>query len=76
MVATVYMKYFAEPRVFMTGNPLLLLAVMLEVVGVQLISMGLIGEMLSRTYYESQGKTSYVVRGTLNIDKAPARKAA
>ena len=48
----------------MTGNPLLLLSVMLELVGVQFISMGLIGELLTRTYFESQGKTPYAVRTT------------
>ena len=40
----------------MTGNPLLLLSVMLELVGVQFLSMGLITELLTRTYFESQGK--------------------
>ena len=48
--------------IFMTGNPLLLLSVMLELIGVQFISMGLIGELLTRTYFESQGKTPYAVR--------------
>jgi len=60
----------------MTGNPLLLLSVMLELVGIQFISMGLIGELLSRTYFESQGKTSYGVRSTLNLDSPAKRKAA
>jgi hypothetical protein len=62
--------------IFMTGNPLLLLSVMLELVGVQLISMGLIGEVLSRTYFESQGKTAYAVRATLNLEAPAKRKAA
>jgi hypothetical protein len=60
----------------MTGNPLLLLSVMLVLVGVQFISMGLIGELLTRTYHESQGKTSYEVKKTLNLDETPERKAA
>ena len=60
----------------MTGNPLLLLSVLLELVGVQFISMGLIGEVLSRTYFESQGKTAYAVRGTLNLEVPAKRKAA
>src|SRR5262249_15828845 len=50
LLATFWMKYGAAKPVFLTGNPLLLLSVMLELVGVQLISMGLIGEMLTRTY--------------------------
>jgi hypothetical protein len=57
-------------------NPLLLLSVMLELVGVQFISMGLLGEVLSRTYFESQGKTAYAVRGTLNLAARPDRRAA
>jgi hypothetical protein len=70
------MKYASTPPVFMTGNPLLLLSVMLELVGVQLISMGLIGEVLARTYFESQGKSAYVVRATLNLEQRDKRQAA
>ena len=76
LIATIWMKYVSYPPVFMTGNPLLLLSVMLELVGVQFISIGLIGELLTRTYFESQGKTAYVVRTTLNLDEPPERKAA
>jgi glycosyltransferase involved in cell wall biosynthesis len=43
-------------------GPLLLLSFLLIITGVQLISIGLIGEMVSRTYYESQGKRIYSVR--------------
>jgi hypothetical protein len=50
--------------------------VLLELVGVQMISMGLLGELLSRTYFESQGKSAYVVRGTLNLEKEPERRQA
>ena len=49
---------------------------MLELVGVQFISMGLIGEMMTRTYFESQGKTAYTVRSTLNLDEPAKRRAA
>lgn len=76
LVGTVYMKYFMTPPVFMTGNPLLLLSVMLELVGVQLISMGLIGELLTRTYFESQDKSAYVVRSTTNLETPGDRVAA
>ena len=60
----------------MTGNPLLLLSVMLELVGVQFISLGLIGELLTRTYFESQGKPAYTVHSTLNLDAPVSRRAA
>lgn len=46
-------------------RPLLLLAVMLVILGVQMISMGLLGEMIMRTYYESQGKPIYAIREIL-----------
>jgi glycosyltransferase involved in cell wall biosynthesis len=53
------------------GNrPLLLLAVLLVVIGVQLITMGLLGEMITRTYYESQNKPIYVVREIVNGQNA------
>jgi glycosyltransferase involved in cell wall biosynthesis len=44
------------------GRPLLLLAVLLIFIGFQFITMGLLGEMLARTYHESQGKPVYVVK--------------
>jgi lipid-A-disaccharide synthase-like uncharacterized protein len=39
-----------------------MLAVMLTVLGVQFLMMGLLGEIMTRTYYEAQGKSIYVVR--------------
>ena len=57
------------------GNrPLLLLAVLLVVIGVQLVTMGLLGEMITRTYYESQNKPIYVVREIVNdfVDEGDA----
>lgn len=48
-------------------NPLLLLSVMLELCGVQLLSTGLLGELLARTYFESQDKPPYAVRETRNL---------
>ncbi|MBV7336094.1 glycosyltransferase family 2 protein [Chloroflexi bacterium TSY] len=52
------------------GRPLLVLAVLLVVVGVQLITMGLLGEMIIRTYHESQSKPIYVVREVLSARNA------
>jgi glycosyltransferase involved in cell wall biosynthesis len=53
------------------GNrPLLLLAVLLVMVGVQMLSMGLLAEMVMRTYYESQGKPIYVIRDWLGQPKS------
>ncbi|HKS40331.1 MAG TPA: glycosyltransferase family 2 protein [Blastocatellia bacterium] len=46
---------------FEVHGPLMLLGAVLILAGVQLISSGLIGEMLSRTYFESQGKPIYAI---------------
>ena len=76
LLATVWMKYGASQPLFITGNPLLHLGIMLEMVGVQFISMGLLGELMARTYFESQGKSAYDVRATLNLDEGEQRRAA
>jgi glycosyltransferase involved in cell wall biosynthesis len=46
----------------LANRPALMLAVLLMLVGVQLVSMGLLGELMARTYYESQGRKIYSVR--------------
>jgi glycosyltransferase involved in cell wall biosynthesis len=48
-------------------NPFLLLAIFLFLIGVQLILMGLIAELLVRTYHESQNKPIYLVRKVYNL---------
>ena len=47
------------------GRPLLLLAILLIILGVQLVIMGLLGEMLARVYHESQGKPVFTVKKVL-----------
>ncbi len=47
------------------GRPLLLLGALLVIVGIQLIGMGLLGEMLVRVYHESQKKPIYVIKKIL-----------
>jgi hypothetical protein len=74
LLATACMKWLGGP--FMTGNPLLLFSAMLTLIGVQFISMGLIGELLTRTYHESQGKTPYTVRSVHNLEPRATRRAA
>jgi len=55
--------FFNQP---LSNRPILLLAILLIVLGVQLIVMGLLGELIVRTYHESQGKSIYVVRNVLH----------
>jgi glycosyltransferase involved in cell wall biosynthesis len=52
---------------WMTGNPFLYLSVGLGLVGTQMLSMGLLGEVMMRTYFESQDKRPYVVRESRNL---------
>ena len=47
-------------------SPFFQIAIMLSVLGFQSILMGLIAELLVRTYHESQGKTTYTVRTAIN----------
>lgn len=47
-------------------RPLLLLAVLLILVSFQFITMGLLGEMLARTYHESLNKPIYVIKEILD----------
>lgn len=47
------------------GRPLLLLGVLLVLLGVQLVGMGLLGEMLSQVYHEALGKPTYVAKKIL-----------
>jgi len=54
-------------RAYTIGNsPRLILAVLLTIVGVQFVMMGLLGELVMRTYHEVQGKPIYVVRRVLD----------
>src|SRR3984893_4821938 len=60
--AIVIIQKLLPPHPYAHNNPLLLLAVFFGIVGVQFILMGLLAELSIRTYHESQGKTTYVVR--------------
>jgi hypothetical protein len=59
---TIQRLYFG---VGLSNRPILLLAILLIMLGVQFIVMGLLGELIVRTYHESQGKPIYVVRNII-----------
>jgi hypothetical protein len=46
----------------LSDRPLLLLGILLIVVGIQFLSMGLMADLLSRTYHEAQKKPPYYIR--------------
>jgi hypothetical protein len=57
-----YEKFYHHQAIMTEHGPLMLLAVALFISGVQFISMGLLGEIVARTYYESQNKPIYALR--------------
>lgn len=59
-----YVKLFLGQDI--GDRPLLLLAILLIIIGVQFLSMGFLGEMLVRSYHESQDKPIYTVREVLD----------
>jgi hypothetical protein len=65
--ASAVMKYTTGPG--MTANPLFLLGAVAGLIGVQFVSLGLMGEVLTRTYFESQGKRPYAVRDGRNLTR-------
>lgn len=66
IMGTIITLYLSAQRIFhqaaLANRPLLLLGILLIVVGVQFISMGLLGELIVRTYHEAQDKPIYVVK--------------
>ena len=50
------------------ATPLPVLTALLVVVGVQLIAMGVVAEMIMRTYFESRGKRPYQIKEKVNLD--------
>ena len=49
----------------MSDRPLLFLGILLIFIGLQFITVGLIGELMTRTYHESQDKPIYTIRELL-----------
>ena len=59
---TIIRLFFNQP---IGDRPMVILAALLIMIGVQLIIMGLLGEIMVRTYHETQDKPIYVVREIL-----------
>jgi glycosyltransferase involved in cell wall biosynthesis len=55
----------------MIREPLLLMSMMLFILGFQSMLLGLIAELLNRTYHESQNKPTYTVRKVINTQALP-----
>ena len=58
-------------KIFLGGvwiSPMILIAFLFAIMGVMFILMGLIAEIIIRTYHESQGKSIYSIRSMTNFD--------
>ena len=66
-------KAFLDEGLLANHGPLILLGMALVMAGIQFISIGLIGELLARTYYESQDKPVYTIREIVAHGVAPTR---
>jgi hypothetical protein len=71
VVSTIIMLYLFMRRIFFLvaiGNsPLLQMSAMFFILGFQSILLGLIAELLVRTYHESQRKPTYTIRSIINV---------
>ncbi|MBI4455170.1 MAG: glycosyltransferase family 2 protein [Acidobacteria bacterium] len=68
-------KAIYDTDVFDQHGPLMILGVVLFLAGLQLISSGLVGELMSRTYFESQGKPVYAVEKIITSKKVSRTRA-
>jgi glycosyltransferase involved in cell wall biosynthesis len=75
IISSIIMFYLITRRlVFLVGianSPLLQISAMFFILGFQSILMGLIAELLVRTYHESQRKPTYRIRTLLNLEDKP-----
>lgn len=62
-----FQRFFCD--IPMGNRPLMSISVMLILVGVQFICFGLLAEVLTRTYHESQSKKIYTVREIVSMGK-------
>jgi glycosyltransferase involved in cell wall biosynthesis len=75
VISTITMIYLLVRRLFffvsVFGSPLFQVSAMLFTLGFQSILMGLIAELLVRTYHESQRKPTYTIRTRINLEQDP-----
>lgn len=66
----IYLVYLKVLGRDIWGKPLLMLGVMLTLGGIQLVTIGILAELLMRTYYESQQKKPYKIKNILQIESS------
>jgi glycosyltransferase involved in cell wall biosynthesis len=73
-IYAIYLKFALGTSFILTPLPLAVITAAL--MGMMSILMGLLAETLSRTYYESQGKSPYIVREVINFESAKSQRGA
>ncbi|MGH2272354.1 glycosyltransferase family 2 protein [Anaerohalosphaeraceae bacterium U12dextr] len=60
-LGVLYYKYISPEHLSMNRNPLLIVSLILITTSVQFVLMGLLAEILVRTYHESQDRPTYII---------------
>ena len=75
VISAIIMLYLFVRRIFflvaIANSPLLQMSAMFFILGFQSILLGLIAELLVRTYHESQRKPTYTIRTMINLEQDP-----
>ena len=61
-------------KVSIGNRPLLIISIMLILAGLQMLTTGILGEILVRIYFESQNKKPYIVSEVLNMETDQTNK--
>lgn len=71
LVMTIQRQFFG---VELANRPLLLLAILLIFIGIQFVTIGLLAELVVRTYHESQRKPIYHVRRVIGNHRVESKE--
>ena len=69
MLWSVYLKIFRH--IDLDATPLLIFAGVFIIVSVQLLLMGILADLMMRTYFESQDKKTYQIKESANVGQDP-----
>jgi dolichol-phosphate mannosyltransferase len=67
MLWALYYRFVLD--VHLNRMPLATLSMIMFAMGIQFIFMGLLAEMIVRTYHESQNKPTYLIRERINVEE-------
>ena len=73
MLAYLLVRKLTGHEILIEHGPLMLAASLLLLAGLMMFTTGLLGEVLMRTYFESQGRRIYAVREILTQQDPPVK---